>query len=144
MSCQGAAIFSRRRLTATKSPRDERSAAKFVIDAHADGTGASGPAGAPGGIAAGRGRHFGCATHQPKPALRRGSLEPAAAFRGSDVWLGPAISGSGYLWVASHHRIDEAIAGVGMVLPARLQHMAQQEKSSQRKPVAQILIRPAV
>src|SRR6476661_4539562 len=42
------------------------------------------------------------------------------------------------------HRIDKAAAGVGMALPARFQHMAQQEQSREPKTVVQVLIRPAV
>ena len=33
---------------------------------------------------------------------------------------------------------------VGMALPARLQHMAQQEQAGQPKTVLQVLVRPAV
>src|ERR1035438_9951913 len=42
------------------------------------------------------------------------------------------------------HRIDKPVAGVGMALPARLQHMAQQEQSGEQKTILQVLIRPAV
>src|SRR5882757_8459839 len=42
------------------------------------------------------------------------------------------------------HRIDKTVAGVGMALSARFQHMAQQEQSRQPEAVLQVLIRPAV
>ena len=41
-------------------------------------------------------------------------------------------------------RIDKPVAGIGMALPARLQHVAQQEQPGQPKAILQILIRPAV
>ena len=42
------------------------------------------------------------------------------------------------------HRIDKSVAGVGMALPARFQHVAQQEQSGERKAVAEVLVRPAI
>ena len=43
------------------------------------------------------------------------------------------------------HRIDEPVAGVGMPLPARLQHVAHQEQSRELEAILQtILVRPAV
>jgi hypothetical protein len=38
------------------------------------------------------------------------------------------------------HRIDKTIAGVGVALPARLQHVAQQEQSRELKAVLQVLV----
>src|ERR1700742_2760474 len=40
--------------------------------------------------------------------------------------------------------MDEALAGVGMALPSRLQHMTQQEQAGQAKAILQILVRPAI
>ena len=42
------------------------------------------------------------------------------------------------------HRVDKAVAGVGMALAARLQHMAQQEQAGEHKTVLQVLVLPAV
>src|SRR6266404_2291980 len=42
------------------------------------------------------------------------------------------------------HRVDKAIPSVGMALPARLQHVAEQEQSGELKTVLQVLVRPAV
>src|SRR5271154_3586350 len=42
------------------------------------------------------------------------------------------------------HRIDKTVAGVGMALPARFQHVAQQEQAGERKTVLQVLVGPAV
>src|SRR5262245_19753842 len=42
------------------------------------------------------------------------------------------------------HRIDEAVARIGMALPARLQHVAQQEAAGEQETVPQILLGPAI
>ena len=42
------------------------------------------------------------------------------------------------------HRVDKPVAGIGMALPARLQHVAQQEQPGQPKTVLQVLVGPAV
>src|SRR5258708_1959676 len=42
------------------------------------------------------------------------------------------------------HRVDKASAGVGVALPARLEHVAQQEQSRELKTILQVLVRPAV
>src|ERR1700756_404358 len=41
------------------------------------------------------------------------------------------------------HRIDEALARIGMALPARFQHMAEQEQAGELEAVLRVLIRPA-
>ncbi len=38
------------------------------------------------------------------------------------------------------HRIDEPLARVGMALPARLQHVAEQEQAGDAKAVLQVLV----
>src|SRR5271168_1560621 len=42
------------------------------------------------------------------------------------------------------HRIDKTVAGIRMALPARLQHVAQQEQAGERKAVLKVLVGPAV
>ena len=42
------------------------------------------------------------------------------------------------------HGIDKTVAGVGVALPARFQHVAQQEQSRELKAVLQVLVRLAV
>ena len=42
------------------------------------------------------------------------------------------------------HRVDKPVPRVGMALPARLQHVAQQEQSGQPETVLQVLVGPAV
>jgi hypothetical protein len=42
------------------------------------------------------------------------------------------------------HGIDKSVAGIGMALPARFQHVAQQEHPGKAKTVLQVLVRPAV
>src|SRR5882762_5327924 len=44
----------------------------------------------------------------------------------------------------SGHCVDKTVPGVGMALPAWLQHVAQQEQAGQPKAVLQVLVRPAV
>src|SRR5687767_5707181 len=42
------------------------------------------------------------------------------------------------------HRVDKTIPRVRMALPARFQHVAEQEHAGQAKTVLQVLVRPAV
>jgi hypothetical protein len=42
------------------------------------------------------------------------------------------------------HRIDKTVAGIGMALPARFQHMTQQEQSRELETILQVLVGPAV
>ena len=41
-------------------------------------------------------------------------------------------------------RIDKTVAGVRVPLPARLQHVAQQEHAGKLKAVLEVLVRPAI
>src|SRR6266436_9453509 len=43
-----------------------------------------------------------------------------------------------------HHGVDKTIAGIGMTLPTRFQHVTQQEPAGELKAVLQILLRPAI
>src|ERR1700722_9755607 len=40
------------------------------------------------------------------------------------------------------HRVDKAVAGVGMPLPARLEHVAQQKTACQGEAIFDIFLRP--
>ena len=67
--------------------------------------------------------------------------EPASVFR-FDAFLDADRLGSKTLWLGGRqfrlmpdHGADEAFAGIGMALPARLQHVAQQEQAGQAKAV---------
>ena len=65
------------------------------------------------------------------------------AFAGTTVWAHGQTAGTDSRPVFGH-RVDKPVAGVGMALAARLQHVTQQEQAGQPKAVLQILIGPAV
>src|ERR1700753_1438753 len=72
----------------------------------------------------------------------RARSESAAQFRLPDGVTEPQASRSHGFGAGPDHRIDKAVAGVGMPLPARLQHMAQQKTPGQRKAIATYLLGP--
>src|SRR5579871_241425 len=64
--------------------------------------------------------------------------------RSCDGTTHPASNRRTELRPLPHHRIDKAIACIGMTLSARLQDMAEQKQAGESKTVLKILVRPDI